>query len=145
MCGAPPQAHGKGTILAAILGQFVVRLPHGARQIDLNFFNFSCFSHPKFPKNIYRTYISQYPSHASYISQHASYMSQYPSQTSYIIISITKVHNANKKVRLTEAAACGTPVGTTATGSPVTRLGTYAEYSMSPICSLKKIVGKDRS
>jgi hypothetical protein len=37
MCRAPPQAHGKGTILAAFLGQFVVRLPHGARQIDLIF------------------------------------------------------------------------------------------------------------
>jgi hypothetical protein len=49
MCRAPPQAHGKGTILAALLGQFAVRLPHGARQIDQFFFIFFCFSRPKFP------------------------------------------------------------------------------------------------
>jgi hypothetical protein len=40
MCHAPPEAHGKGTILAAVLGQFAMRLPHGAWQIDLFFFLF---------------------------------------------------------------------------------------------------------
>jgi hypothetical protein len=79
MCRARPQAHGKGTILAALLGQFAVRLPYGARQIDQIFLFFSIFHVQKFPKTIYMTYISQYPSQASYISQHASYMSQYPS------------------------------------------------------------------
>jgi hypothetical protein len=43
MCHAPPQAHGKGTILAALLGQFAVLLPHGARQIDQNFLFFFLF------------------------------------------------------------------------------------------------------
>jgi hypothetical protein len=43
MCRAPPEAHGKGTILAAVLGQFAVRLPHGARQIDLFFYFFFFF------------------------------------------------------------------------------------------------------
>jgi hypothetical protein len=42
------------------------------------------------------TYISQYPSRASYISQHASFMSQYPSQASYIIISITNPNRSPK-------------------------------------------------
>jgi hypothetical protein len=44
MCRAPPQAHGKGTILAAFFGQFPVRLPHGARQIDQNFLFFLFFT-----------------------------------------------------------------------------------------------------
>jgi hypothetical protein len=79
------------------LGQFAVRLPHSARQIDLIFFYFFPVFHvQKFPKNIDMTYISQYPSHASYISQHASYMSQYPSQASYIIVSITNRHRSPK-------------------------------------------------
>jgi hypothetical protein len=56
MCRAPPQAHDKGTILAALLGQFAVRLPHDARQIDLIFF---CFSRPKIPKkHIHDIYIT---------------------------------------------------------------------------------------
>jgi hypothetical protein len=37
-------AHGKGTILAALLGQFAVRLPYGARQIDQIFLFFSVFT-----------------------------------------------------------------------------------------------------
>jgi hypothetical protein len=44
MCRAPPQAHDKRTILAALLGQFVVRLPHDARQIDLFFYFFLFFT-----------------------------------------------------------------------------------------------------
>jgi hypothetical protein len=57
---------------------------------------FFVFHVQKFPKTIYMTYISQYPSQASYISQHASYMSQYPSQASYIIIYITNPHRSPK-------------------------------------------------
>jgi hypothetical protein len=49
-----------------------------------------------------------------------------------------QVHNGNKKARLTEVVAGGTPVGTAALGSTVTWLGTHAEYLMLPICSLKK-------
>jgi hypothetical protein len=56
-------------------GQCAMRLPHDAPQIDLTFLFFPIFHIQKFPKNIYMTYISQYPSQASYISQHASYMS----------------------------------------------------------------------
>jgi hypothetical protein len=44
ICHASAMAHGKGTILAAILGQFVVRLPHSARQIDLFFIFFLFFT-----------------------------------------------------------------------------------------------------
>jgi hypothetical protein len=58
MCRAPPQAHDKGTILAAFFGQFAVRLSHDARQIDQNFLFFSVFHVQKFPKTIYMTYIS---------------------------------------------------------------------------------------
>jgi hypothetical protein len=36
-------AHGKSPVAAAILGQFAVRLPHSARQIDLIFFIFFLF------------------------------------------------------------------------------------------------------
>jgi hypothetical protein len=61
MCRVQPQLQGKGTIVAALLGQFAVRLPHGARQIDQNFLFFSVFHVQKFPKTIYMTYISQYP------------------------------------------------------------------------------------
>jgi hypothetical protein len=43
MCRAPPQAHGKGTILAALFGRFAVHLPHGARQIDQIFYFFFLF------------------------------------------------------------------------------------------------------
>jgi hypothetical protein len=60
------------------------------------FYFFSVFHVQKFPKTIYMTYISQYPSQASYISQHASSMSQYPSQASYIIIYITNPHRSPK-------------------------------------------------
>jgi hypothetical protein len=52
MCHAPPEAHDKGTILAAILGQLAVRLPHGARQIDLIFLFFLFFT----SKNSQKTY-----------------------------------------------------------------------------------------
>jgi hypothetical protein len=59
MCRAPPQAHGKGTILAALFGRFAVRLPQGARQIDQIFLFFSVFSRPKIPKNhIHDIYIT---------------------------------------------------------------------------------------
>jgi hypothetical protein len=44
MCRAPPEAHDKGTILAAVLGQFAVCLPHDARQIDLFFIFFLFFT-----------------------------------------------------------------------------------------------------
>jgi hypothetical protein len=53
MCRASPQAHDKGTILAAILGQFVVRLPHSTRQIDLIFLIFFQFF---MSKNFQKTY-----------------------------------------------------------------------------------------
>jgi hypothetical protein len=43
MCHEPPEAHGKRTILAAVLGQFAVRLTHSAWQIDLIFFYFFLF------------------------------------------------------------------------------------------------------
>jgi hypothetical protein len=43
ICRASPMAHGKSPILAAILGQFAVRLPHNARQIDLIFLFFLLF------------------------------------------------------------------------------------------------------
>jgi hypothetical protein len=44
ICRAPRLAHGKSRVAAAILGQFVVRLPHGARQIDLIFIFFLFFT-----------------------------------------------------------------------------------------------------
>jgi hypothetical protein len=43
ICRASAVAHSKGTILAAILAHFAVRLPHAARQIDLIFLFFFCF------------------------------------------------------------------------------------------------------
>jgi hypothetical protein len=51
ICRAPCLAHDKSPVAAAILGQFVVRLPHGARQIELIFFIFSPVFHvQKFQK-----------------------------------------------------------------------------------------------
>jgi predicted LPLAT superfamily acyltransferase len=43
-CAVRRPRHDKRTILAALLGQFVLRLPHGARQIDLFFYFFLFFT-----------------------------------------------------------------------------------------------------
>jgi hypothetical protein len=40
-------------VAAGTLGQFAVRLPYGARQIDPIFLIFFCFSHPEIPKKTY--------------------------------------------------------------------------------------------